>query len=105
MEYLINGEHPEGASPEERLKVEPRAGSFKWEKGRLLREVDGEERRVVPAPDERQTLVMNLHTKLGQWGEGRTIHTVQGQYWWPKLATDVREVLKNLPGVRCPSQH
>ena len=65
MEYLRSGAHPEGVSPENRLKCEQRAVNFKWEKGRLLRQVEGEEQRVVPALDERHTLVMNLHAKLG----------------------------------------
>ena len=34
-------------------------------------------RRAVPHPKERETLVMNLHRKLGHWGLVRTVSMVR----------------------------
>ena len=65
MTYLQTGTHPAGSTQEENLKREQKSATYSWEQGRLLKEIAGKGRRVVPAPGERQTLTMNLHVKLG----------------------------------------
>ncbi|GAQ89454.1 putative retrotransposon protein [Klebsormidium nitens] len=50
--------------------------------GVLLRLLAGGEEKIVPAPQQRDNLVREIHDFTGHWGEKRTVHLLKRTYWW-----------------------
>ncbi|GJP78267.1 hypothetical protein CLOP_g8591 [Closterium sp. NIES-67] len=49
--------------------------------------------RIVPRPEEREALIVKVHTQLGHYAVERTVQMLQTMYWWAGLRREVKEVL------------
>ena len=66
----------------ERDKIGHRITSFRWKDGLLIQLwLDGI-KRIVARPDQRASLVRQVHEELGHFGICKTHSILRGQYWW-----------------------
>ncbi|CAI7733968.1 unnamed protein product [Closterium sp. NIES-54] len=47
--------------------------------------------KLVPAPEEREALIREVHTKLGHFGHERTVHLLKTGWWWEGMRRQVKE--------------
>ena len=50
-------------------------------------------RRLVPPPDERLSIIRRIHHRNGHFGVGRTVTLVAQGYWMPQLQKLVSDVV------------
>ena len=73
----------------ERDRIGHRITRFRWENGLLFRLWSDGTRRIVPRPDQRASLVRQVHEELGHFGIRRTHSMLRGQYWWTGMYQQV----------------
>ena len=105
--YLRTDKHAPTTGPEERKRVLKRATRYVWHPPqlsamegsplrlpRLLRQVGDGSTRVVPAPGDREAVVVQTHEKCGHFGQRRTESLLLASYWWPGLRQQVAAVVQ-----------
>ena len=75
-------------------------------------EVDGCQKKQLVLPREFRALALTgLHDDVGHMGRERTLQLLRDRFYWPRMATDVEEKVKNCPrclrrkaptNARCP---
>eukprot|EP00873_Tetraselmis_striata_P020841 jgi/Tetstr1/441105/TSEL_029373.t1 len=53
--------------------------------------------REVPPPSERDTVIMDVHVKMGHLGRDRLRSVIAASYFWPGMVEDVARVKKACP--------
>ena len=80
LHKLQQGAFPSPISAMERDRISYQIVTFRWENGLLFRMWPDGARRIVPRPDERASLVRQVHKELGHFGV-RSIHSMlRSQY-------------------------
>jgi len=51
-------------------------------------------RLLVPRPEDRMELVIQMHKDLGHYGEERTLAEISRRYFWHNRTKDVKIVVK-----------
>ena len=96
IQFLTTGQIEEGASKAERDRVRHRAAHFRFnDKGGLQRRMMDGTFRQVPKPDEREALIVKIHTQHGHFGQRRTTQLVMLHHWWTGLYKDCAQVVGN----------
>jgi hypothetical protein len=78
-----------GLSAMERDRVSYRIIRFRWTNGLLFHVWPNGTRRIVPRPDQRASLVRQVHEELGYFGVRRTHSMLRNQYWWTGMYQQV----------------
>jgi site-specific DNA-cytosine methylase len=94
LQALREGEVAENLPATERNRVQQRMQCYALDRNVLLRVFSNGERRVVPQPTDRETLVVNLHETCGHFGQKRTYSLVAAGYWWHGMRTQVNRVVQ-----------
>ena len=89
LHKLQQGIFPLGLSAMERDKVSHRITRFCWSNGLLFRVWPNGTRRIVPRPDQRASLVRQVHEELGHFGVRTTHFMLCNQYWWTGMYQQV----------------
>ena len=89
LHKLQHGTFPLSTSAMERDRIGHRITRFCWENGMLFRLWSDGTRRIVPRPDQRASLVQQVHKELGHFGVRRTHSMLRGQYWWADMYQQV----------------
>ena len=89
LHKLQHGILPPALSAMERDRVGHRIARFRWENGLLFRVWPDGTRRIVPRPDQRASLVRQVHGDLGHFGVRRTHSMLRSQYWWTGMYQQV----------------
>jgi hypothetical protein len=70
-------------------RIRKRAGNYCWKEQKFFFKT-----LLVPKPEERLSLVKQMHKDLGHFGEQRTLAEVQRRYFWHSRTTDVKAMVK-----------
>lgn len=89
LHKLQQGTFPLAISAMERDRVSHRVARFRWENGLLFRVWPDGARRIVPRPDQKASLVRQVHEELGHFGVRRTHSMLRSQYWWTGMYQQV----------------
>ena len=73
----------------EQDRVSHRITRFCWAKGLLFRVWPNGARHIVPRPDQRASLVRQVHEELGHFGVRRIHSMLHNQYWWTGMYQQV----------------
>ncbi len=66
-------------------RIRKRAGNYCWKEQKLFFGT-----LLVPKPEERLSLVKQMHEDLGHFGEQRTLAEIRRRYFWHSRTTDVK---------------
>jgi hypothetical protein len=80
---------PDTMDLEESKKARNRITNYCWKEERLY--FKG---LLVPKPEERMTLVIQMHEDLGHFGEQRTLAKICRRYFWHNRTEDVGTIVK-----------
>jgi hypothetical protein len=75
---------------EESKKAIKRASNYCWKEQRLYFKGF-----LVPKPEERMSLVSQMHEDLGHFGEQRTLAEIRRKYFWHHRTEDVKAVVRS----------
>ena len=89
LHKLQQGTFPLSISAMERDRIGHRITRFRWESGLLFRLWPDGTRRIVPRPDQRASLVRQVHEELGHFGIRMTHSMLRDQYWWTDMYQQV----------------
>jgi transposase InsO family protein len=89
LHKLQQGTYPLSISAMERDRIGHRITRFRWNNGLLFRMWPDGTRRIVPRPDQRASLVRQVHEELGHFGIRRTHSLLRSQYWWTGMYQQV----------------
>ena len=97
LHFLRNNIVPEDRR--EASRVRKRALLYTWRNNRLFRRIQHKQtgsivERLVLKPSIREQTILDTHAEIGHLGEKRTIAAMSNMYWWPGMATQVRDLLK-----------
>jgi len=82
LHKLQQGSFPLAISAMERDRISHRVARFRSNNGLLFRVWPDGTRRIVPRPNQRASLVRQVHEELGHFGVCRTHSMLRSQYWW-----------------------
>ena len=82
LQKLQQGTFHLSTSAMERDRIGHRITRLRWENGLLFLSWSDGTRRIVPRPDQRASLVRQVHKELGHFGIRKTHSMLRGQYWW-----------------------
>jgi hypothetical protein len=89
LTLLQQGTLPDAVSVEEGKRIRKRASHYCWKEQKLCFK-----NLLVPRPEERMSLVRQMHEDLGHFGEQRTLAEIRRRYFWHNRTTDVKTVVK-----------
>jgi hypothetical protein len=89
MELLKGGMLPANVDPLESKRARKRMLNYHWQGQSLY--FKG---LLVPKPEDRMTLVVQIHKDLGHFGEERTLAEVCRRYFWHSKTQDVKSVVR-----------
>jgi len=87
---LKNGTLPDSMDLEESKRARKRVSNYCWKEQRLY--FKG---LLVPKPEERMSLVSQMHEDLGHFGEQRTLAEIRQRYFWHHRTEDVKAVVRS----------
>jgi len=85
-----NGVLPDSVDLEESKRARKRVSNYCWKEHRLY--FKG---LLVPKPEERISLVSQMHEDLGHFGEQRTLAEIRQRYFWHHRTEDVKAVVRS----------
>ncbi|CAI5473541.1 unnamed protein product [Closterium sp. Yama58-4] len=104
MEWL-KGETEEDETVPERVRA--RGHHYRWYQQQLqIKTEDGW--KPVPAPEERDAVIKEVHNKLGHFGHERTVQLLKTGWWWEGMRRQVKEWVegpRELPLSRSGNQY
>jgi hypothetical protein len=74
---------------DESKRIRKRASNYCWKEQKLFFKT-----LLVPKPEERLSLVKQMHEDLGHFGEQRTLAEIRRKYFWHSRTTDVKTVIR-----------
>ncbi len=74
---------------DERRRIRKRASDYCWKEQKLFFKT-----LLVPKPEERLSLVKQMHEDLGHFGEQRTLAEIRRRYFWHSRTTDVKAMVR-----------
>jgi hypothetical protein len=74
---------------DESKRIRKRASNYCWKEQKLFFKT-----LLVPKPEERLSLVKQMHEDLGHFGEQRTLAKIRRRYFWHSRITDVKTVIR-----------
>jgi len=74
---------------EESKRIRKRASNYCWKEQKLFFKT-----LLVPKPEERVSLVRQMHEDLGHFGEQRMLAEIRRRYFWHSRTADVRTVVR-----------
>jgi hypothetical protein len=74
---------------DESKRIRKRASNYCWKEQNLFFKT-----LLVPKPEERLSLVKQMHEDLGHFGEQRTLAEIRRKYFWHNQTTDVKTVIR-----------
>jgi hypothetical protein len=89
MTLLKEGMLPELVDPGEGKRVRKRAEHYCWKEQKLFFKD-----LYVPRPEERRSLVLQMHEDLGHTGEQRLLAEICRRYFWHCRTKDVKSVVR-----------
>jgi hypothetical protein len=89
MDLLQGGMLPDTVDPVESKRARKRVLNYHWQDQSLY--FKG---LLVPRPEDRMGLVVQMHKDLGHFGEKRTLAEVCRRYFWHNRIEDVKTVVK-----------
>ncbi|CAI7777910.1 unnamed protein product [Closterium sp. NIES-53] len=93
----IKGETDEDEQVSDRVRA--RGHHYRWYQGQLqLQSADGW--KLIPAPQEREGLIKEVHRKLGHFGHERTTELLKTGWWWEGMRRQVREWVSGCEGCQ-----
>ena len=66
-------------------KISHRVARFRCDNGLLFLMWPHGVRSIVPRPNQRDSLVRQVHVELGHFGVRRTHSMLRNQYWWTDM--------------------
>jgi Integrase zinc binding domain len=79
----------------EKKRIWKRAKKYRFKDDTVLERIMGDgSTRIVPAPQDRARIISECHEKCGHFGQRRTRHLLQHQYWWSGMSIDVAYVIR-----------
>ena len=85
LQKLQHGTFPSSTSAMKINRIGHRITRFHWEDGLLFRLWTDGTRYIIPRPDQRASLVQQVHEELGHFGIYKTHLMLRGQYWWTSM--------------------
>jgi hypothetical protein len=70
-------------------RIRKRASNYCWKEQKLFFKT-----LLVPKPEERTSLVKQMHEDLGHFGEQRTLAEIRRRYFWHSRTTDVKAMVR-----------
>jgi transposase InsO family protein len=95
LKLLQTDEVPLHLSTTEHRRVTRRVKAYQWREGQLFRILPDGTKRLVPAPQERTSLITSLHESTGHFGVRRTHSLLAASHWWHGMKQDVHDALKH----------
>ncbi|CAI5933361.1 unnamed protein product [Closterium sp. NIES-65] len=93
----IQGETDEEEQVSDRVRA--RGHHYRWYQGQLqLQTADGW--KLVPAPQDREGVIKEVHRKLGHFGHERTTELLKTGWWWEGMRRQVREWVSGCEGCQ-----
>jgi hypothetical protein len=89
LRLLEEGVLPDSIDMEESKNVRKRANNYCWKEQKLF--FKG---LLMPKPEERMSLVRQMHGDLGHFGEQRTLAEIRRRYFWHNRTEDVKMVVR-----------
>ncbi len=86
---LKEGVLSDAVNLEESKRIRKRASNYCWKEQKLFFKT-----LLVPKPEERVSLVRQMHEDLGHFGEQRTLAEIRRRYFWHSRTADVRTVVR-----------
>src|SRR4029079_7495422 len=77
----------------EQLRVKRRIAYYRWSDGQLQRLMSDGTYRLVPTPEQRDSIIQECHEKFGHFRVRRTQVMLLLQYWWKGLLADTVRVI------------
>ncbi len=74
---------------DERRRICKRASDYCWKEQKLFFKT-----LLVPKPEERLSLVKQMHEDLGHFGEQRMLAEIRRRYFWHSRTTDVKAMVR-----------
>jgi hypothetical protein len=87
---LKEGMLPDMVELDEGKRAKKRAEHYCWKEQKLF--FKG---LYVPRPEERRSLVLQMHEDLGHSGEQRLLAEIRRRYFWHSRTEDVKSVVRN----------
>ncbi|CAI7812178.1 unnamed protein product [Closterium sp. NIES-54] len=93
----IQGETDEEEQVSDRVRA--RGHHYRWYQGQLqLQTADGW--KLVPAPQDKEGVIKEVHRKLGHFGHERTTELLKTGWWWEGMRRQVREWVSGCEGCQ-----
>jgi hypothetical protein len=89
LTLLKEGVLSDAVDLEESKRIRKRASNYCWKEQKLFFKA-----LLVPKPEERVSLVRQMHEDLGHFGEQRTLAEIRRRYFWHNRTADVKTVVK-----------
>jgi hypothetical protein len=77
MTVLHGGQVPEDCNLSESSKINKRILQYHWNHDQLMFKT-----LIVPKPEERKQIILDLYTEIGHFGEGSTHPEMNKCYYW-----------------------
>jgi hypothetical protein len=90
LAFLKEGVLPDVVELEEGKRARKRAEHYYWKEQRLFFKD-----LYVPRPEERRTLVVQMHEDLGHSGEQKLLAEICRRYFWHYCTEDVKSVVRS----------
>jgi transposase InsO family protein len=81
------------SSARDKQRVFKRASLYQWSNNTLYRILPEQNPKLVPKPEERISIVKDMHETLGHLGHKRTLHALAQMHWWRGMRIDVQRTL------------
>jgi hypothetical protein len=94
LQWLQQQKWPPGVTRAEQNRVRHRARLYSWQQDRLLRRLPDGSSKLVPPPQDRCSVVQQIHQQAGHYGVRRTANLVAASHWWRTLYSDAAAVVK-----------
>jgi hypothetical protein len=92
--YLRHKKHRDGSSRKQVNRVIKRARNLDMVEETIKIEKEGKW-LTIPTPEKRHEIIDKAHASAAHFGIISTLNKIKEDYWWPKLARDVEEFVKN----------
>ena len=89
LDKLQQGTFPSPISTMERDRISHQEARIHWENGLLFRVWPDGARRIVPKPNQRVSLVRQVHEELGHFRVRRTHSMLRNKYWFNMYVIEV----------------
>eukprot|EP00878_Enallax_costatus_P025998 GHUV01027866.1.p1 GENE.GHUV01027866.1~~GHUV01027866.1.p1 ORF type:complete len:444 (+),score=127.06 GHUV01027866.1:106-1332(+) len=94
MAALQQGSINSSLPDKERRRIQRRIVSYCWTDGHLQRLLADGSSRIVPPPEQRDSLIQQCHEKFGHFRVRRTAAQLMLQYWWKGIVLDTARVVR-----------